>query len=1038
MRRLYIALALVMMAALAVFAFADGTEYTRVVSYSVDGYAGDETRLLSPDDSPGRGFYKFDLPEELWTVSGEAENVRRREYDGITMGCVYMSDTYGGSGGMTLTMDLHSSLVNVDEYSTLVFGIGVVGGYESCTAYTVETELVTSEGISRSSLRIGKDDELYYWSAVYTDISEVSGYAQSLSVTVRFDGDTVPSQIRVSTPFLSARTYPGFELAEKYLTSGMKNVSGRFVGATGAVIPAEGETTVIKGSIVTEKTVAEDSTVYFRVTVDGLISGRMTLGVNYTDPAKHPSTLSEKIQVSGGGVFIIPVTLSGEAYEYSLSFENVECESTFKIVSVELLSGGQSAFLPDGSVGELSEIKRQGNTVKFTGTVHRNAAKKYSDAAIVFYALTDEYTDSFSDAVEIGRIKVSTRFEYTADLAAYAASADTYMFMAALYTGGRLIPISYPMYCDPSEPDDEYVSSIGLSGAAAAGAFESNISHIIVDIPLSSLLSVNEGERTVPLTYTVYGGESKGGEVLETVLSRAVVEELDRDINFYISVGMKVYLRIDVTEHIDGLTYTDGAGNVYISADTPDSRAMYAAIVRFFSQRYASLGGFVLGRNVNGISFAEDNGDGLLAYAENLATVCAITYNTASVSHPGMTVIVPFAVAEDEEKRASDELLTSVLSDRLRMSGGIPWTLMYCIDKARENIAELCTLTDTLAQTGISEPHSVMYLYRPALGDTVVDYIEKNGGDISGVDEYTYIKYTAELFSWVTDMLGDGGVVFMEFDDSPVKTSREFYSALKTESESGGFIYESEAAAEQSPYVGAVYSIWDFSDKYHTEGWLGGGGVASCVTDYSDAADSDGGRVLKTQLAGDGYGGAGIVLGNFDNTVDLTSADSLRFTFAITGEDAYGSSSVSVVFVVGSADHRAEYYAGEIICGETTSYICDLSGYGGKSETDYIGVMIYADLDVCFELASVEALSRSADSDTLRLIFEGGETDVGVSEENRALILTAIIVAAAVSAVVIILLVRRDREDREAAERAKAETESRNRRSYYEKYRQQK
>ena len=106
MKKLCFVLAFVMAALLAVCVFADSEEETRILSYSVDGYVGDETRLFSPDDSFGRGFYKFDLPEEAWTVSGEAENIRRRKYDDIVMGCVYMKEKYGGGDGMTLTMDL--------------------------------------------------------------------------------------------------------------------------------------------------------------------------------------------------------------------------------------------------------------------------------------------------------------------------------------------------------------------------------------------------------------------------------------------------------------------------------------------------------------------------------------------------------------------------------------------------------------------------------------------------------------------------------------------------------------------------------------------------------------------------------------------------------------------------------------------------------------------------------------------------------------------------------------------------------------------
>ncbi len=1043
MKKLYIALFIVMIAALSVFAFADGEEYTRIMSYSVDGYAGDETRLFSPDDTPGRGFYKFDLPEEAWSVTGEAENVRRRKYDDIVMGCVYMKDSYGGGEGMTLTMNLRSAMVNIEEYSSMGFGIGVIGGYDGNPAYTVEIELVTTVDIYRSSLRIGQDDELCYWSIIYTDLTEAHGYAEELSVTVRFDEGTVPTQIRVSSPFLSIRTYPGFEMAEKFLTASMKNDAGRFVGATGSVIPAEGDIANIRGSIVTDKSIAKDSTVYFRIELDGLYSGRMTLGINYTDPQKHASFRSEKLTVDGKNVFVIPVELEGEAFEYSLSFEGIECERTFKILSVELYSEGQSAFDADTSVGALNEITRNGNRVKFSGTIDRAAAKKYSGAYIVFYALRDELVGNFEQAVEIGRIKVSTRFEYTADLTSYPASADTYMFMAAIVSGSEAIPLSAPKYCDATEPADMTVSNIGLANAAAAGAFESNISHIIVDVPLSELLNASKDEESLPLNYTVYGGETKNGEVGEIMLSGSVVEELDRDINFYISVGIKVYLRFTAETPIEGLTYAGEANNYAVCADSDEARAIYAAIVRFFSARYSNIGGFVLGRAVNYSYYVGDMGDDTLKYARSLARLCNITYNTAASYHPDVTVIVPFGEpidgVTDSNVKIEDDLLSVMLADSLEKNGGIPWTLMYCIDNAEDDISVADAIVDRLADANIARPYSVMYLYGPIFSETILDYLHKYGNDASGSDEYVHIEYSAELFTRLCDRINRDRVVFMEFDETPVKTSRHFYSALKAASESSGFIYESSAIPAGDTVDCALYSVWDFSDKYHTEGWLGGGGVASCLTGYSNIADYGSGRVLKTLLAGDGYGGAGVALGNLERTVDLSSVDSLRFTFAVT--DTGGASAhanVSVVFVVGSNDYRAEYYAEQIDTNAMQSFVCDLSGYANRNVTDYIGVMIYAEEDICFELGTVEAVSNSIDGQSLAAVFEKNAPVAAENSENKSLILTVVVIAAAISAVVIILLVRRDREDRETAEKAKAVAESKNKRSYYEKYRQQK
>lgn len=1033
MKKLGIVILTLVLLAMSVCVFAQEDE-NKILSYAIGGYTGDETALFSPDNSEARGVERFEMSERSLSVSGDVDEVRRRRANNIIMACAYTPHGSVTSGGLTMSLDLTEKRIELNDYAVMSFGVGVICGFQNNDAYSIHVELITSDSVFVSDYTIENADMPMGWYMTYLDLSEVYGYAEMLNITFHFDSDTKPEQVRISTPFVRVRGPSAFDIADLYSAGSLSAIEGKLGDELGNVIPSERGSAAVRGRIVTSDRLTVGSTAYFRIEIDGVRRGQLTFALEYTDSTKHKEFISSPINVDGETVFTVPVKIEGDVLSYILKFDRVDCEESFYINSVKIYGDGAADIATYSGLGSLDSLERVGNSIKFDGKLARDVVKAYSDASIGFFALPGNSRGDISTAVELGRIKVSTKFGYTADLTPHRISADTHAFMAAIVADDNIIPISSPRYFDAYDIARESLSPVGLCGAAPAGAFESNISHIIVDVPLDKLF---EGEKNsaYSIAYSVYDASDKQIGSKSINLSSFTVEELDRDVNFYISVGVKVYLRIVAESEIEGLTYGGEAESYAVCLDNASARSLYSETVRFLASRYSSIAGFVIGNGVNDLKNIGDCTDKTIReYAFELAELCRVTYNAASDSHSGVTVLVPFDEKRNEEDYLPIRVLGTMMADQIEESGVMPWTLLYSVDSEGDDVGVPQKLLYTFGDLGIAKPQSVMFYYEPNMKDIVNAYLEEAYKAEHAVDyELAYTEYAVHSFTRLISLCDYADVVFMSLGEITLKNDRNFYSILKDSSELGGFIYESTASAKNSGDYCGSYTVWDFSDKHYSQGWIGGGGIASCLTGYSNADGEKYTRVLKTQLVSDGYGGAGVTLCNSPKTLDLSGVDELKFTFAITREDGeLPSSSVSVVFVLGSNDYRAEYVAESVEYGKMQSLNCDLSEYESRDKIDYIGVMIYADEDINFELLSADAYSFSLSDSELAKAFSGADKEE-TEPISYAAVATVIVLAASLTFVVIILLVRRDREDRETLEREMAESKAK-RKAYERQY----
>ena len=262
-----------------------------------------------------------------------------------------------------------------------------------------------------------------------------------------------------------------------------------------------------------------------------------------------------------------------------------------------------------------------------------------------------------------------------------------------------------------------------------------------------------------------------------------------------------------------------------------------------------------------------------------------------------------------------------------------------------------------------------------------------------------------------------------------VLSLRRIYSAVaqKTYAAINGIGSEERSVVNLTAAVGDLATelvgrirLWDFSDLYHNDNWLAGGGISSLITDYSatfSAHDDAQERSLQSVMPVERYAdtdegiAGGILLGDFDMPVDCRSVSDLCFTIAVRGTDR----PVTLVFLVGAEDCRAEYSIAPITADGVYTVHCDLTEYAYAANVEYVGILIYAESDVTLEVSRVTAGSDTEDGATLLSHFhQTNQTTTGSRYSTYVAYFVVLVVI--FTACTIALLSRRDREEAERAE----------------------
>ncbi len=1008
-----------------------------VLAYSVDGYSDTRADVFAPQS--GSSTRTFDISISDWDVDGDRMRKRHRDVDGrICMMCELPDPTKTDTELVGYT----SFAISLNEYAgahnTLVFGILAEGNGTFPIPVTVDVTAVGEEVTAQVYITPGQ------WNLVFMDAEKLESRITQMQVTVSYGGE-IPDAVSLTKPYLTKARPAGLTYAETLSSNKWKVIEGNAQIKTGWISPGDSGSALIIAPLVSNVTQTPGSTVYFEISLDGAVSGNMTLGILYEGAEEEQREYQRKISVGAAdGVYTVPVKADARIVSYALRFDNMVTETGgFTVRSLRLYSEGK-AFIPGSEdLGHVESIRREGSSVVFSGTMEREAAAEFGSSSLHFYAIPGWCADNLAYSVDLGSVKMTTRFQFTADLAAMGASsaADTFRFFAGIPTESGILPISHPRYPDASPWSVGTVSNMGVYGGASVGVFESNASHVMVEIPLDRIIISSGGLK---ISYPLFGATADSGKfsvsgTRSLNLDEDLLREFDREIDFYLSAGIRVYLRLTAASPVKGLTYGGNASENYaVRATDNESRQMYAALIRTLSARWQGISGIALGRAVNYSGLVGDSAmKSPAVYTSDLAEICRITYSAASAYVPNIAVIVPYVEHMEDYDGfwIADRTIAVMLADKLDEIGSMPWVLMYSVDSPDDDLTSPVTLSRMLADLELDAPAGLMIFWQPDSKKLVREYlISVSNGEAEKMDLSLYIAHRfGELCQKCSSSPYRARAVFLSMADLPDGAGYAFYEYLKNESagDSGRLVYAAEAVnTRELTDHDAVLSLWDFSESHHTMGWLAGSGVSSCVTGYSplltSLAESAGEsqnreyvRALQASvdLNGAAVGASGIVLCRFDETLSFRGIEGMDFTIALGRSDGSDDPmTATLVFVIGTEDTRAEFTAENIACGEVRSFHCDLTGYSHLDVIDYVGVMVYAEQGVMLDIGGISVHSSQLNSEQLIALLDGtlGVKQDMSTEYRLALILCAVTVVMSVAAVTAIT--RHESEEEENTE----------------------
>lgn len=1030
-------------------------EVTKVLSFAEDGYSGSETFFAPTAQSDEEPNYMIlNLSGKKWNYSGDIITQSRHASFGIQnfiaemptsdeLISQYDSGNFTDeeqkefSGHTTLFLDYINQIYDLTDYDCLRFGICIQG---DAVHYPVIIQLETTDGIYEAKTYISANEASLKYSLITFDLSDISGKLLNLTVKTEYSRESLPYHVRCTLPYATTNRTAGFSNAERFSTARLSAETGTVTLTGGRVIPDNSGMAYLDAMLAVRSQPAHNSSAYFEIKLSNLTQGNLTISVLYAGTTNEQRRYSKKISLSAeNGIYTVPIEVYDDIYSFSLQFDNVECNGSFIINSIKLYGSAKALLAGNSAIGTVSSIKRNGDSVTLDGTMERDFVKQASGESIYFYAIPGSSPDDQSTAIELGRVKVSTIFESTLDLSQYPSLGDTFMFYAAIKTKDKsgneiILPLSHPRYADGSPISESKVSNVGLHNPATVGAFESNVSHVIVDISLDELIT-SDSTSIANTAYISYGSSDDGSALTKQLyFSMPLLDSLDRDIKFYISAGIEVYLKLLFSSE----------ELLYNAPNDPDYIHRYAAVVRFLTRRYSGIAGIVLGDGVNSSDTVEsaDLSD-ISVYASVIADMCRVTYNASSTAIPDILVIIPF-VPNDGASWISERTLTVMLSDRFADIGQIPWAFLYTLYDSETKPDIVNSTNKLLYDLEIEGAGATMFLCKPSNKTLMSEFSEANIA-LPDSESPEYNSFVASSFIELCELYKSykARAVFFSLDGISVKNDHNFYSALKKAGQSDRFVYDSRAniASESNS---SSYTLWDFTNKYHSLDWLAGGGVSSCYTVPSTRFIKDPtteyGRVLRSTFESeDSTGVAGIILRNFQRKYDLSEVDSIDFTFSLEkldGDNEYSPISfdnedVTIVFVIGTDDRRAEYYADNIKYGEALHFSCDLTEYEYRSTVDYVGIMLYADYEVALDLSTVSASSMTLDKDELASLF----SSVNAPESSNDFISFVLFISiiAMMTIFVVVLLNRRDREEVEQRE-AELKNAPKNRRNSRQGY----
>ncbi len=570
--------------------------------------------------------------------------------------------------------------------------------------------------------------------------------------------------------------------------------------------------------------------------------------------------------------------------------------SPIKFISLEIINITEDKT---ETYGTIESCSYENGKVIVKGTLDSHAAVEYISSKLALYKVPFDYDGERELFEPEAEMNISTVFEIEAPI---DYEHVRWKYLIAIKTKDDVIPITDPVFAfsRSSLSTAGQECRVGIHNVQTTAAFESGADDIVLDIALDRLFTtVNIGSA---IRY------AHGDNVY--YMSGDYVNELMSSIEFYTSIGSKVYIRL----------IGEGDDFMGFSAEDEASVDILCASAAYIGSTFKKAAGVIV--------FSDfDYGDDKEESAKKLSLLIGMF--VSSFRDVNSTADIILSVDEDMSYVAP---LTAYFNKK---NGITNIGLMYECRNTADSVASVKAVNDAAAAMSASF-RSLLILWKPE-------------GSFPDASEFTSLYDTASKSAI-------SGVVFSSNEKITTDTICECFAGIHGE----GYVTHEFSATADGEYYRGSYSLWDFTDSYNTFGWLAGGSCSAPETARSSGGE---GRVLKTVITPSG-GEEGILVCWLEGVTDLSVADSLKMDFNI---DANTGEAMPVTLVLGGSGLKAEYKS-EVYYGENSIY-ADLGLFGESNRVEYVAVIVDMDKEATLEISKISVVSRQLGSEELKSEF---------------------------------------------------------------------
>ena len=941
-----------------------------------------------------------------WLGEKNITRLALRQTDGAA--CLHATATPGISSGSYTVMRLFTGdgRLNLLNRSRITAALKIEGTAE--VMYTVS--LSVHSGLSTHTVTAEIPGGSWY--AVSADISAFHQRTAVDAVEIRVDDiwDGGVSSLVIGS--LTAGGNPSLEMADAFLTLGFTADGGTAEYEDGAYLldpGSDGVMTLLADAARYDYSAADGTAALQVVISNAREGGTVSLAVSDSFSDASAFAISSSCQLYfGTNTYLLPFDASLPLYAYRLSFHGLYADSYstdgvhLLAVSLIHLPGAE----PTETLGKITDCSFSDDlaSLTVTGTIPNATAAKYIDSTLALYEIPvwSDLETVLKTEEPVARLKISTRFSFTADRKGQEATAAVSRYAVVLQTGTENLPISDALFPDmPTGEKRPFRSAVGLTGADAAGVFTANAANVIVDVHVDELLGGTDGNTSGRLCI-------RGGRYY--YLDFAYLRKLDDEINFYMAADVDVYLRFLSKTDLScrGFTFSrDDASFFAFDVTNEDGAYMLSAVTDYLASRYGKVRGFILGDRLDSAVYNGADMTDAYAYAALIADTMRIIHTAAAVHIPDATVIAPLghylfetSFRTAKENTVCDPVLLSVyLSRHIEAAGGMPWGMLYVSDNAAEMVGHAENILGRMKAVNAAVPEEFFLLWKPSdvySTDALLSEYQQWGMAASRLNTRVFFLDAAQQRQ--PDLLYDA-LKYVEISGDTGRRLQEFSARIDTN-------------VQTTPLHSGVYTLYDFRKSFSTMHWIAGSGCSTLTTQAGRITESE--RTMHAEFSSetdDPFAAAnGSILCMMPAALDFTAAPTVRCTLLATSS-LESTDTAQLVFVFGSDDARAAYGI-TVPVGQPVTVICDLSGYEDASHITSAAILVRADSAITLDIAGMQCFSDTHTSEELAEHFTrslsglGTETDHGTLSVRQAALIIAIFVS---TLSVFALLTRRQR-----------------------------